>query len=306
MKTEWVLPKDRTHWLQMKAGDVSSTEISALFGISPYSTEYELWHRKKDGLIVEIDDNERMRWGRRLESAIANGIAEDKGWKIFNLDKYARDSELKAGSSFDFGIDIGQGEFELLEIKNVDALQFREGWVVDGNDLEAPPHIEIQVQHQLMVSRAKRAYIGALIGGNTVKLIRRERDENTISAIKNKLNLFWESIEESAPPPPNFEVDAEFISKLYGYSEPNKVMNLQGDVAIISMATRYKELGEQGKRVDAERDGIKAQILMRLGDCEKGLGDGFTISAGTVGPSEIEAYTRKPYRSFRVTWKKTK
>ena len=29
----------------------------------------------------------------------------------------------------------------ILEIKNVDSLAFKEGWIVDGEDVQAPPHI---------------------------------------------------------------------------------------------------------------------------------------------------------------------
>ena len=41
-------------WLQQRAKDVTSTEVSALFGLSPYMTEFELWHRKANAEIVRI------------------------------------------------------------------------------------------------------------------------------------------------------------------------------------------------------------------------------------------------------------
>lgn len=73
---------DKQEWLKKRLDDITSTEVSALFGLSPYSTEFELWHRKKSREVVELASNERMVWGSRLESAIAGGIASDQGWEV--------------------------------------------------------------------------------------------------------------------------------------------------------------------------------------------------------------------------------
>ena len=98
-------PENKAHWLELRSMDITSTEVSALFGISPYKTHFELWHQHKDGLITEIEENERMRWGSRLQNAIAEGIAEDEGWQIRLMDEYVRDPARRMGSSFDFGIE---------------------------------------------------------------------------------------------------------------------------------------------------------------------------------------------------------
>ncbi len=116
MKSVSILPKNETHWLEMRAQDITSTEISALFGISPYMTLFETWHRHKGNIVSSFEENERSTWGLRLQDSIAKGIAEDEGWKIRRMDEYMRNEKLRAGSSFDFDIN---GK-ELLEIKNVD------------------------------------------------------------------------------------------------------------------------------------------------------------------------------------------
>ena len=76
---ETIIPEDNKHWLQLRTRDVTSTEVSALFGLNPWMTEFELWHNKKSQAVIEIEDNERMKWGRRLEDPIAQGVAEDTG-----------------------------------------------------------------------------------------------------------------------------------------------------------------------------------------------------------------------------------
>src|SRR3990167_5628915 len=99
-----IKPTSEADWLSLRTLDITSTEISALFGCSPYSTAFELWHRKKSGVIVQLKENERMFWGTKLQDAIAAGIAEEQGWAIRRMNEYIRNAELRIGSSFDFAI----------------------------------------------------------------------------------------------------------------------------------------------------------------------------------------------------------
>lgn len=297
-----IKPKDKKAWIELRVQDITSTEVSALFGLSPYCTKFELWHRKKRGDIVQIEENVRMKWGTRLQDAIAEQIAVDNGWKVRRMDEYIRDEEIRAGASFDFEIESDG----ILEIKNVDNLIYRDNWIEhDDGRIEAPPHIEMQVQHQLLCSGRKYAYIGVLIGGNKDKLIKRTRDEYVIDAIRQSVSDFWLSIENNNPPKPDFVSDASFISKLYGYAEPNKVLDIRGDDKFLTMAQEYKKLGDEIKEREQKRDAIKAQFLTHINDAEKVTGDGFTISAGVVSESEI-SYTRSAYRMFKINWSKKK
>lgn len=296
-------PKDHEEWLGLRTNDVTSSESAALFGLSPYITKFELWYRKKDKTIVSLDENDRMKWGNRLESSIAYGIAEDNLWEISPMKYYMRNEELKMGSSFDFR--IRNPFIGLLEIKNVDSLQFKDKWFVDNDSLEAPPHIEVQVQHQLSVAEMDVAYIGALVGGNEVKLIRRVRSEKIINKIKSEIEKFWESVESNNPPEPDFKRDAEFIASVYNYAEVGNVFDAKGDMEIESLVEQYKIASDDEKSAKQRKDEAKARMLMIIKDSEKVLGDGFTISAGMVGPAKVE-YERDGYRNFRIFHKKGK
>ena len=302
MNLQTVPTETKEQWLEARTKDITSTEVSALFGISPYITEFELWHRKKDQTVVEIEENERMKWGTRLQDSIAAGIAEDNKWTVRRMDEYMRIPELRIGSSFDFSIEPNG----LLEIKNVDGLIFKQQWLEDeeGN-LEAPLHIEIQVQHQLAVCGRDFAYIGALVGGNNVVLLKREKNQKIIDGIFKKVAEFWKSVEADNPPPPNFETDASFICDLYANAEPGKVVDVRDDAALHGLAAKHKEIADNVKMLSKEKEAIKAQILSMIGDSEKAIGNGFSITAGMVGECPIQ-YVRKAYRNFRVNWKKGK
>jgi putative phage-type endonuclease len=325
MKTISILPANETAWLEMRSLDITSTEVSVLFDLSPYQTRFELWHRKKEQSIVKIEANDRMKWGTRLQDAIANGVAADNVWHVRPIKEYMRIPELRIGSSFDWRIQatelcnpactinhvhisdpVDSDDDGILEIKNVDGLAFRDGWVTDEDgNVEAPPHIELQVQHQLLVSGLKFAYIAALVGGNTVALIKRERDEGIINKILEKVADFWNSIDTNEPPSPNFERDAEFITSLYKFAEVNSVYEGTEDAELLALASEYRLQAAVAKEAEAKKQAVKAQILMKIGTSEKVLGEGFSISAGMIGPSEI-AYTREGYRNFKINFKKVK
>lgn len=316
-KMEIITPKNEEHWLELRTQDLTSTDVAALFGISPYLTPYELWHRKKDQTVVIFDENERMFWGTILQDAIAAGIAKQQGWTVKRIADYIRNPNLRLGTSLDFGIEnprivdfssndpLGVGG--ILEIKNVDYLQFQKEWLLnEKGNYEAPYHIEIQVQHQLLVTGRAFAYIGVLIGGNKLELIKRTPDQKIHEAIIAQAAEFWKSIDENNPPAPNFDTDADFISKLMGYAEPGKVIDVSKDAEILALVSEQQELkaiiSDNQKRCDA----IKAEVLVRIGDAEKCIAPTFSISAGMIAPTWIEAYERKGYRNFRVNPKKEK
>ena len=306
-----------THWLSLRKQDVTSTESAALFGMSPYTTHFELWHRKHSGAAPEFKTNERMRWGNRLESAIAHGIAEEQGWKVEPMKDYMRLPDLRAGASFDFRI-LGLPEGPAhLEIKNVDYLAFRDGWIEhDDGTIEAPEHIEMQVQHQMMVSGYKTAYIGAFIAGNRGVVIKRDRDDDVISVIRANIKEFWRTVDAGIEPAPVMPGDAEAVIRLNQYAKPGKILDASTDANIAALVTEYKYTAKQAADWDENKEVCKAKLLEAIGDAEKVLLEGWTISAAlqaetppTVITADMIGTTfggRKGFRNLRVNARKSK
>lgn len=316
MTPQILTPASEQAWLEMRTRDITSTESAALFGMSPYITAFELWHRKRSGDVPAFRSNERMRWGNRLESAIAHGIAEEQGWTIAPLKDYMRDPDARMGSSFDFVI-TSLGEPAHLEIKNVDYLAFRDGWIEhDDGSIEAPEHIEMQVQHQMAVSGYKRSFIGAFIAGNRGVVIERERDEKVIRAIRHRVAEFWKSVDAGQEPEPAYPADADMVIALNGYAQPGKILDASGDERITMMVREYKEHCAIRDNADEDAKTLKAQIMEAIGDAEKVLLDGYTISASIVADSPPTVITadmigqsyggRKGYRQMRVNLRKSK
>jgi len=285
-------------WRRERSVDVTSTEVSALFDMNPYLTSFELFHRKHQGLVVEIEETERMRWGTRLEATIAQGVAEDRGWTIAPLKSYARSRALKMGSSFDYEVLDPERGIGILEIKNVDSRVYRDNWEKD----EAPGHIELQLQHQLEIYEGDYGWgaIAALVGGNEPVVLMRDYDKEVGAAIRRKIGLFWADVEAGRTPEPRFPQDAKAVIRMHSFADPLKVHDGTGDVRLEALVSDYVACGEAEKSAAAAKDSAKAQILEIIGEAEKANLAGYRISAGMVGPARVE-YDRAGYRGFRVT-----
>lgn len=318
--TQVEYPKTREEWLALRHKHVGSTEVAALFGLSPYSTAFELAVVKRQpDPDPEFEGNERMRWGIRVQHAIAKGIASEYGVKVRAISGYAIHSyqHIRAGASFDYEI-IGLSDDAeppkdsllrdmyakhgagILEIKNVDTFVYRNDWT-DG---EPPVHIELQLQHQLACIGRFWGAIGALIGGNELRVFVRERDDAVHKAIVAKCEKFWADLDNGVMPPVDLPADADIVAKLYRYAEPGKVMDATGNEEIAELCRGYVAAAKQAREAEATKDTLKAKLLMLIGDAERVIVDGFNVSAGMVGDTEVPAYTRKGYRNVRITAKK--
>ena len=299
---------DKQSWLENRLLDVTSTEVSALFNLNPYQTEFELYHQKKDKVVVNIDDNERMMWGRHLEDSIALGFAEKYKMKVEQFDVYMRDPETRMGSSFDYKI-VSEEEPMILEIKNVDGLAYRKNWIEhDEYNIEPPEHIALQLQHQLEITGYNVGYIVALVGGNTMKVVRSERDPRIGKLLRGKVENFWERIKLGVPPDVDYTRDAQYIMKnLCNQADAGTV--LEADEEMDKLVDDYYAINKEYVSLGKTKDSIKAQILERSNNASKIVSKYGTISCGMSKESKGKLITqdmvgtyqnpRKGYRMFR-------
>lgn len=319
-------PENEAAWKGYRALDVTSTESAALFPAvgCPYVTAFELFHRKKDAVVVDLDIGERGDWGTDLQDAIAASLARRYGVDILRVTEYMRIKDARMGASFDFEI-VGRYEpingvqdrtlqhlFEahgpgILEIKNVDRAVFAEKWLkVDEESkakfIEPPGYIDIQLHHQLHVRERKWGAIGVLVGGNTGKLVTRLYDPAVGQGIENRIREFWRSIEVNEPPSPTWPKDAEFVASLYKTTS-DRVFDGRGNADLEAALAEYVEAGKREKLAKEDKEVAKAKWLQIIGDAARGYSDKFTVSTWNVAEAPV-SYTRPAYRGCRVTPKK--
>jgi predicted phage-related endonuclease len=305
-------------WLAARKLDLTSTECAGLFNAGVYEnarTIYEL-HQVKAGLLAPapFEASDRTVWGNRLEAAIAAGVAEDCGLLAAPFKCYMRIPELRMGSSFDFKI-VGLAEhYEgdetardlfrkhgegILEIKNVDGLQFRRAWLDDGEVIEAPPHIEFQVSHQLEVAGLEWSIIAPLVGGNTPKIVFRERDAAVGEAIRLKCAEFWLGVDMGDVPPPDFTKDGATIARVYRDNDGSSI-DLTDNAHLAALCMAYKAAGADEKAAAERKSAAKAEILTIVQAAKSIAADGFKISAGTNKES-YRCYTRQASQRISIS-----
>ena len=228
--------ESESQWHALRAQDITSTQVAALFDCNPYLTHFELWHQKRDGIVETVEQTDRMAWGNRLERTIAEGFAEEHGLhRPRKLAIYSRIEGERIGASFDYVADapVGLPQMSktpelpvwdsprvLIECKNVDGYEFAEKWT----ETEAPPHIELQVATQMLVSGIGRAFIVALVGGNRLAVYERELEAVVAAKIIDKVRAFWRSIEAGTPPTPDYVRDADYLlANIYNRTEGREI-----------------------------------------------------------------------------------
>ena len=306
---------NREEWLKERLNYVTASEASALFNFNPYMTRYELWHRKKDKIVEEVEMNERMAWGQTLEKEIGRVSMNKMGYVLKNIPtNFFKNKTDRISATVDFIGTSAKGD-AIFECKNVDSLIYKNKWEENA----APPQIELQVQVQMYVAGVKKAFICVLVGGNKLEVIERELDNELIVTLKNKVAAFWKSIEENIEPPVDSEKDYKFIKDyVYSKSCDGKVMDIT-DPTFSEEARRHiqntaesieclqAEVKEREQKIAIH----KANMLNAIGDNEKVIGDGFSVSAKRIPDKEIPetvkpAHTRKGYRRLVFYFKKEK
>lgn len=205
------VPADPAAWHALRLKNIGGSESPALLGCQPdYAlSPFALWAVKSGRIPAPPVDNERIRWGIAMEPVIAAEAAKDMGWTIAK-GRYATDDECPGlAATLDYEITDAPKEWAeglvgpgVLQIKNVDGKIFYQSWsaAVEGGDHEPPLHIILQVQHELAASAYQWGYVGALVGGNDLKLWPYRRRERVIDTLRERVTAFWQSVRDGKAP----------------------------------------------------------------------------------------------------------
>jgi len=290
---------------------VGSSESAILFGVSPFSTLFTIWHQKKGNVPVDdLDHLERIQAGKHLEPAIAAWAAEKwPDWSPRNVKEYIEHPRvLGMGASLDFedvssiaGSTLGDDACPPIEIKNVDWLIFRDHWQFEGEEiLDCPAHYLIQVQHQLACRpAAPYAWLLVCVGGNRLLRMRVARHPGVIARIEAEVEAFWESVRDNVEPAPDFENDGGTLTRLYAVGNGD-IVDLSSNERVPALCAKYLEAKEAEKGWKSIKDASLAEIRSLVGSASAAACEGFTIKATNIPGGTVAASERQPYRRFTV------
>jgi len=273
---------DETSWLEKRKKYVTSTEVAALFGSSPYLTAFELWHIKKGNIpATDLSGNNFVQFGKLVEPVIVQMIElENPDWKIEPCRLFAYCDTDRIGSSFDYWVTI-DGHKGLMEIKSTSYAEYKRIY----EDDEAPVHYEIQAQVELeMMPEAEFILqVAFLADTRSLKYIHRDRDSEMGLAMRNAVRDFWGM--DSAPPV-DYSRDKSILAKVAPNLDPERQIDGTEDERLNELAAMYKAEKELEKQSKENADKFYAEIMDRIGNAKYAWTKKHKISVVDIKPNE--------------------
>lgn len=244
------LPQGSPEWLAYRLAKFNASESAAVLGLSPWQTPYQLW-LQKTGRSEGCKVNQAMLRGTELEPAaraayeaqtdlVMQPIVLEAGRYSASLDGMTLDGDL------------------ILEIKCPLRGTRSDLWqdVAAG---QVPEHYQVQVQHQLMVSRAQTAHLWVYDGSRGL-LHEINRNEEYMARIQTAWEAFAVHMDTDTPPT---LTDADTVQRL----------DSEWSTAAKGFADAKMLADQAAERLEAAR-----QALLALVKHPKECGAGVTVS----------------------------
>jgi len=281
------LEQGTPEWLKWRRTVITATDCPALLGSSPYMTAYKCWQRKL-GLIEEQPSNAAMERGKRLEpearERFNNEMLPEMGLK-FEPAVVESTTYTYLGASLD---GITPCNRFIVEIKCGGAALFdmaQHGII--------PDHYMHQIQHQLLVTGAEKAFYYCYNGkeGRTIIVM---PDNKFVDKFIPKAKDFLKCIADFEPP--------ALMNNDYQDMSTNQLWS--------SYSKAYSEIDAQIKILEEEKEKIRKNLIY-LCDERNCSGHGLKIqkmiSKGRIDYDRIPELKSVEIEGYRkansITWR---
>lgn len=274
-------------WRQLRAKHVGGSEIAALFGCSPYMTAFTLHHRKAGNATDNWAGNSRTDWGKRLEPAIAEGVAADMRWQLRKSREYHSHDRVKGlGATVDYDVvDHADGP-GIVEIKFVAEYAT---WKTDWSDARAPAAFELQLQHSMLAAECAWGAIAVFIGqAAALKIYERKANPKVMGEIERRVEAFWQSIEEGKAPDVTGTPDEwETLREIYPKIDTNKPAITIPDSRVSDVCQQFIYAHAQQYSSERALKEAKTKLLAELGDAPLAYVPGHIIRQRPHGKGRV-------------------
>jgi putative phage-type endonuclease len=287
---------DRERWLMDRRSRMGATDVSAILGINPYRTAYEVWLDKR-GLLTNWEGNDATRLGQLLEPVILDEAerlwAGDDGMERNVVVKH---DKLLIAATLDGWLN---GPEEVVEIKTAGLTnEFADlsHWGEAGTD-QIPHWYLVQVQTQLLCTEAEWARMLALISGRGLVAYNIRRDPEIGKIISETCARWWNDYVESDSEPSREPVPSIEILKRIK-REPNSVVYLGYED--LELVEDWQIAKSEASAADKRAKELQAKVLQRLLTAEGALlPDGRMM---TYLETHRKGYVVEPttYRTLRI------
>lgn len=236
--------KTRKEWLEARNDGIGGSEAAAVMGVSPFESALSLYSRKLK-LMPEIQDNERMQWGRQLEDAIARDYSERTGRRVTDPGPYTIYRHPTFSHMFCTPDRIIEAERPgILQIKTA-----RPGAKTEYME-QFPVHHQVQLQHEMFVCGVSWGAFAVFFGNFEHLYFDVELHYRFMQVLITQEALFWNKVKAESPPIADDSIASRMALQTLYREEQDEVKPLDGHLINASVSL---EKAKQDK-AEAERE----------------------------------------------------
>lgn len=267
MKNTGVLVKtnglSRAEWLEWRRKGIGGSDVSILFGVNPFKSINQLWLEKTGQIDLGETNSEAAYFGSELESFVKREFTRRTGMKVRVKHTILQSEEHPFMLADLDGVINLDGEICIFEAKTASAYK-KDAW-----EKGVPFEYILQAQHYMAVTGAKRAFISALVGGNSFYIREVLRDEVLIAKIIAMEKDFWENhvLTVIEPLPDGSSASTSFINARFSESNGNCI---ELPPETLELFSRFDEVSSELEKLNATKDQICNQLKFYLKENEEG------------------------------------
>lgn len=294
-------------WLDYRRRGIGGSDVSAIFGTSPFRTARDLYYDKLNIASVEDDEGNwvAMEMGHLLEPLVAKIFERKTGYRVYQIKKMFQHPQYPwMLADVDYFVELPDGTTAILEIKTTN-YNARDNWWMNGKET-VPVYYESQGRHYMAVTDIDRCFFCCLYGNNEEEVIIREvkRDFEYEAEMVFLEQYFWENHVQRHVPPPYTESGALIIEsarKHFGPADKNAPA-VALDLDMTAKLMQYLRLLDEkknaevySKEIDKDIQRLKALLIAEMGTsctavCEQ-EGVNYTVTYTPVRKSIIDKDT---------------
>lgn len=310
--------EERDKWLSIRCNSIGGSEIGAIAGFSNYGSALTVFNEKL-GLVEKFKGNIHTQFGTRMEPLIREWIQEDfKKETDIELKTYEYpymmvDKELEFFSANIDGIGILDKDYVYWENRDTGEIKYiPEGEkfgleIKTGSEFlkkmwageEIPDSYYCQCQWYMGVTGLNYFLIIYMLG-KEIKWKVVPRSEEDISALRSIGKEFWEShiLTKIPPSPTGIKKETEEILENQALTDDDEI-NINDN-----KLTTYNDISEKIKELEKEKERLKQEIFLEMGNSKKATDGSYKLSRYLVSKDSLDNKLLK--EKYPVTYEAVK
>lgn len=247
--------------MEDRRGHLGGSDIAPIFGRSQWKSAYDLYEEKTapEFIVPEVEPKREklFKRGKRLEPWVIEMLEEEQGIFVQKRNQVHYDPEypwMRAEIDFEYVDDSGMCNGDVKTVSPFAAAE----WGAEGTD-EIPLGYCLQFMWGMMITGNPKCLVAVLIGADDLRVYKVDRDEELITAMREKAIEFWtKHVIPKIPPPASTVSDIHKCLFKYGGFQ------VAWDEAIGESLRKLREIKASEKELKALKEEQELDIKRAL------------------------------------------